>query len=269
MNINTIMLTDPAREIAELFTALQSGSGKVSGSKYLSEKFEVTEWSSDFYRIISTIMDRLIYLQKIVENLDIDEDYKFEMVSHINEVSMAFSASALQNAWASFGAEKVSAANVQPIKILSPLVRQNFSYRKLSQEELSELILTVEELLGWLNDHQISQQEFIRQSLVEGLEQLRFRLQKLQWLGWGYTLESLKEVIAAYMFLERQDLPANRNPDAEAALMKVGAAIKVVYEKIQVAKTAAETGDWLLKAYGAAALAQQAYPSIRGLLTNG
>lgn len=261
-----ITLTDPARELAELLTSLQAGNVTVAGGQFLAEKFEVEAWSQDFYRIIATIMDRLSALTAIVAELPLDEDYRTEMVGHVDDITTAFSPSGFQNAWQSFGAEKLSARNVQPLKGLSGLVRQQIVYRKLSDEELAELVGTVGELIEWLSSHQLAQQDFIRQALLEGLEHLRFRLAKFRWLGWGYTLDSLREVIAAYMLLERQGSTPQDNPDAEAVLAKAGAVIKAVYAKIQTAKTAVETGDWLLKAYGAATLAQQALPTIKGML---
>lgn len=263
---DNIALTDPARELAELLTSLQAGNVTVAGSQFLAEKFEVEAWSQDFYRIIATIMDRLAALTAIVAELPLDEDYRFEMIGHVNEIATAFSPSGFQNAWQSFGADKLSARNVQPLKGLSGLVRQQIVYRKLSGEELAELEGTVGELIEWLSGHQLARQDFIRQALIDGLEHLRFRLSKCRWLGWGYTLDSLREVIAAYMLLERQEPTPQDNPDAEAVLAKVGAVIKAVYAKIETVKKVAETGDWLLKAYGAATLAQHALPTIKGLL---
>ncbi|SDO74429.1 hypothetical protein SAMN05192530_11235 [Aureimonas jatrophae] len=133
--------------------------------------------------------------------------------------------------------------------------------------EREELIGQVTELMDWLHEHQLVENDFIRQALIEGLGHLLFRLERFRWLGGGYTLASLREVIAAYMLLERQGLDAARNPDAAAVLSKVATLIEAVYGKLEKTKTAYETGDWLLKAYGAASLAQTAVPAIEGLLT--
>lgn len=269
MTDEIIVLTDPARELADLLTVLQSGNVHMQGDQFLATHFGVTAWSQDFYRIIATIMDRLSELNAIVAGLPLDDDFRAEMVGHVSEIATAFSPNGFQNAWQSFGADKLNARNVQPLKGMSGLVRQQFAYRKLTEEELAELTGAVAELIEWLSGHQLAQQDFIRQALIEGLEHLRFRLSKFRWLGWGYTLDSLREVIAAYMLLERQGSTPQDNPDAEAVLAKVGAVIKAVYAKIQTAKTAVETGDWLLKAYGATALAQHALPMIKGLLPGG
>ena len=265
---DSILLTDPARELAKLLTSLQGMNVTIVGSQFLAEKFEVEARSQDFYRIVATIMDRLTALKAIVAELPLDGDYRSEMVDHVNEIATAFSPTGFQNPWQAFGADKLSARNVQPLKVLSGLVRQQFTYRKLSDEELAELLGTVGELTEWLRSHQLAEQDFIRQALIEGLDHLRFRLSRFKWLGWGYTLDSLREVIAAYMLLERQGSTPQNNPDAEAVLIKVGAVIKAVYAKIETAKKVVETGDWLLKAYGAATLAQHALPAIKGLLTS-
>lgn len=267
MSGQTIALTDPARELTEMFVELQSGKATVAGSEFLADKFGVKPWSQDFYKIVAAVMDRLAQLSDIIGELPLDDDYRAEMVAHVQDIALAFGPNGFQNAWHQFGADKLSARNLQPLKGLSGLVRQRVAYRKLSSEELDGLRGTVSELVEWLKQHQLVEQDFIRQALIDGLENLQFRLVRLRWLGWGYTLDSLREVIAAYMLLERQDISPQDNPDAAAALRKVGAVIKEVYEKVQVVKTAAETGDWLLKAYGAATLAMQVSPTIKGLLT--
>lgn len=269
MSNTPIVLTDPARELAELLTILQGGDPGHQGDQFLARHFSVEAWSQDFLRIVATIMDRLGELKAIVAELPLDEDYRAEMVSHVGQVAAAFSLHSFVNAWQSSGADKVSARNVQPIKGLSGMVRAKIAYRKLSDEDLTELIAMVEELTGWLSEHQLAEQDFIRQALLEGLSHLRFRLSKFRWLGWGYTLDSLREVIAAYMLLERQGLDPQARPDAAAMLVKAGATIKAVYEKMQVVKGVTETGDWLLKAYGTLALVQQAFPGISGLLPGG
>lgn len=266
MGESSILTTDPARELAELLTALQSGNTSVAGSEFLADKFGVKAWSQDFYRVVSTIMDRLAALSEIIKGLSLDEDYRAEMVAHINEIATAFSPSGFQNAWQSFGGDKISARNVQPLKGLSGLVRQTVEYRRLSADELAELVETVGELIEWLEDHQLAEQDFIRQALIEGLSQLNFRLQRFQWLGWGYALDALREVIAAYLLLERHGGAAQDNPDAHAVLKKVSAVIKAVYEKTRTVKTVVDTGDWLLKAYGAATLAHNSGPVIKTLL---
>lgn len=261
-----IALTDPAREMADLLTVLQGGNVNLQGDKFLAEHFGVPAWSQDFYRILATIMDRLADLTVIIGELAIDDDFRAEMVGHVGQIQAAFSPGTFQAVWHSSGGQLISAKNVQPLKGLSGLVRQKISYRKLTNEEVSELEGVVTELVQWLGAHQLAEQDFIRQALIDGLENLRFRLSKLRWLGWGYTLDSLREVIAAYMLLERQGSTPQDNPDVEAVLAKVRAFIKTVYSKVETVKKVAETGDWLLKMYGTATLAQHVLPVIKALL---
>ena len=90
------------------------------------------------------------------------------------------------------------AAHINPIKTLSYQIRQKVSYPKLDEDDRKELLAVVSELIEWLKEHQLKEQDFIRQAIVEGLEQFRFRLERFEWLGWGYTLGSLRDVVAAY-----------------------------------------------------------------------
>lgn len=170
--------------------------------------------------------------------------------------------------WKDVGNKHLSPINVGPLKALSASVRQRVAYRKLDTAELAEILEETGNLLDWLREHQLEEQDFIRQAMIEGLERFQFRLERLAWLGWGYTLDSLREIIAAYMLLEREGIDPQDNPNAAAVLKKVGSVIQSVYERVATAKGVVETGDWLLKAYGAGSLVYQTgRPLIAGLLT--
>lgn len=263
----TVVLTDPARELAELCTSLQAETGK-AGEIFLAGRFGVQPWSREFFEIIFTITERCGVLESIVGDLDLDEDFRAEMVGIVNAIMVAFSAEAMRAQWKDYGLKHISPVQIGPLKALSVSVRQKVAYRKLDDEALEEILVETETLLGWLKEHQLEEQDFIRQAMIDGLERFQFRLTRLQWLGWGYTLDSLREIIAAYMLLERGGVDPQTNPNSAAILKKVGTVIQSVYRRVTVAKDVAETGDWLLKVYGAGSLVYQAgRPLIAGLLT--
>lgn len=264
---NPVVLTDPARELAELCAVLQAETNR-TGETFLAAHFNVVPWSREFFEIVFTITERCGTVQDIVRDLEIDEDFRDEMVQHVNAVMAAFSAQAMRSQWKEVGNKHLSPVNIGPLKALSASVRQKVAYRKLDTEELAEILEDIGNLLDWLKEHQLEEQDFIRQAMIEGLERFHFRLERLTWLGWGYTLDSLREVIAAYMLLERNDIVAQDNPNAAAVLKKVGSAIQSVYQRVATTKDMVETGDWLLKAYGAGSLIYQTgRPLIAGLLT--
>jgi hypothetical protein len=265
--VEGLAMTDPARELVELCEALRvPSSADISGEKHLAAHFNVDAWSIEFFEIVFTIMQRIKVVSDVVASLEIDEDFRTEILQHVAEIGEAFSAHSLRNKWSAVAATHTGPKNVQPLKGVAGLVRQKVSYRKLSAAEIDEVKNQVADLMRWLGDHQLSQHDFIRQALIEGLNKVDFRLKRLQWLGWGYTLDSLREVIAAYMLLEHTDIVPEINPDAEAALRKVGGFIKTVYEKMQTAKGVAETGDWLARAYVAGSLIYQGAPAITAFL---
>lgn len=263
----SVTLTDPARELAELCAVLGVYSNE-SGDEHLATNFKVRAWSSEFYQIISCIVDRCDNLIKIVNGLEIDEDFKGEAIVHINMVQAAFGRGAMMNNWstAGHGSTLLSGSNIQPIKMLSPLVRMKISYPKLGDEDIAKLLADTAEFEAWLFEHQIAEQDFIRQAMLDGVRQFRLRLDKIKWLGWGYTFASLREVIAAYKMLESNTDPVS-NPDAEAVLKKGASFFVKVFAKVGVAKETVEKVDFLLKAYGAINLIEQG-TSATGLLTH-
>jgi hypothetical protein len=263
-----VTLTDPARELADLCAKLSSHRGsETRGSIFLAAAFDVPEWSTEFYQIIFSISRRADELVEIIQTLDLDSDTKVELVSDVAKIQEAFGRNGLNNNWKHSLTNFISPENVKPIKALSMQVRTAYAYPKLTEDELAELVTVVDDLISWLKDHQLKEQDFIRQAILEGLGQFRFRLERVGWVGWGYTLQSLRDVIGAYLALERGMPDTNREPAADAVLLKTAALVKAVYTKVNVVKGAVETGDFLLKAYGAFALASQGPVGIRALLT--
>jgi len=246
-------VTDPARELAELCDRLKMPNDN-KGDEWVAQVLGVEPWSREFYEAVFSVVERADFRLSLIDDLELDDDFKAQAASHVTKVKTAFNKHSLQNGWKQVGALAVSAENIQPIKMLSPLVRQKVEYPRLSDEERNELLADVDELLEWLREHQLKDRDFVRQALIEGLERFRFCLKRVGWLGWGYTLDSLREVIGAYMALER-GLDPTTDPIADAALKKAGAFVKGFYDKTQVFKGVVETGDFLLRAYGAAALA--------------
>lgn len=260
-------ITDPAKELAEMCAALKGGPQNVNGADYLAGKFSVKKWSAEFYQLVFAITKRFDDLAAIVKQLDMDEDLTKEAVAHIRSAQNAFGEAGLRNQWKHAEENYLTPANLGPIKMLSPHVRAKVSYPKLSEEELKQVIAEVTQLKDWLVEHQLAENDFIRQALIEGVEQLLFRLDRIGWLGWGYTLDSLRDVISAYMFLETASPDLNAAPDAGAALAKTRAVVSDIFEKTKMAKEVWELGKWGLKAYGTVALIQKGAQTIAGLLT--
>lgn len=265
----TTSLTDPARELAEVCQRLYAPHESRAGSTFLAEQFGVVPYSKDFYQIIFSIIDRIEFLKNVIADLELDPDHKSEALIHADALTTAFNNGGLQNSWHNNGSTSLSPLNVQPIKMLSPMVRSKISYPRLSDEDAEKLELEVAELAGWLKKHQLSKQDFIRQSIIEGLEQFLFRLDKMQWLGYGYTIASLREVIAAYMALDRNSLDPNEQPIESAILHRTATVIKSAYSYIARAKDYKENYDFILTAFNATSVAITSYPVIKGLLSSG
>jgi hypothetical protein len=259
--------TDPARELSDLIRSLNLAPNERM-DQGLAKLFGVKAWSSEFYQIIFTISARIDELVALIDDLDLDDDYKLETKQNLATIQQAFGLNGLQNAFNHSQQGFLAAAQVAPLVALSGLVRPIRSYPKLNDEERLELIGMVDELLGWLNKHQLSEHDFIRQALIDGLNHLRFRLERLQWLGWGYTLGGLREVILAYFALERGIPQDGSNTTGSAMIKLVGTFVKQFVEKAGFVKDTVETGEFMLKAYGFVTLMIQGQTTIAGLLTH-
>jgi hypothetical protein len=172
----------------------------------------------------------------------------------------------LNNQWSHAQENFISATHVGPIRALSAQVRGLYAWPKLNDAEIKEVLDLADELVTWLTAHQLKEQDFVRQALIEGLEAFRFRLQRVGWFGWGYTIRSLRDVIGAYMALERGTPDLSASPDAAAVLQKVRAGISSIFEKIKLAKDVTDVADFTLRAYGATTLMVQGPKFVAGLL---
>lgn len=257
-------LTDPAKEFSALLSKLTVKSEK-SGDAFLSEFFNVPVWSYEFVEIIYFISQRIELLEGFINELD-DEHIREHLLHNIREIRQAFSTRGFAQQWQATVQNFLNPANMGPILVLSPSIKGKCQYPSLTESEISELTDEVNTLETWLREHQLKEQDFIRQALLDGIAQFKARLKHVKWLGWGYTLQSLRNIIAAYMALEIGFPDRTQAPDAGAVIMKAEAFLKSVFEITKTAKDVFETGEFVLKFYGATELFINSSQAIQGLL---
>lgn len=263
---NMVGTTDPAREIVDICRQL-GRPGDKRGDDYIAAKFGVDPWSRDFFEIVFSIVERLDHLRDIAADLEFDDDQLSEIKHHIEGVKSAFGRQSLASPWnnGGMGASLLSGSHVAAINVLSGPVRRKVSYPKLEKDEVDEIVGLIDALLSWLEDEQLSEKDFIRQGLIEGLKGMRIRLSRLEWLGWSYTVQSLRDVITAYMALEREFPDPQANPLAAAIEKKTLDLLEKVWVKTGQASEVRDRLGLIVEIYGAWAIARDT--GISGLLT--
>lgn len=241
------VMTDPARELVDLCMDLATPSN-MRGDEFLAGQFETIVWSSEFYQIIFAISARCDQLIAIIKSSMLDEDFKTHLVSNVEQIREAFTPSGLQNPWSHSVNNYISPANVGALRGFSLSIREKYACPKLSVEEKDILLAQVDVLLSWLVEHQLHEKDFIRQVLIDGIVQFRFRLDRINWLGWGYAIESLREVISAYMALEN-GIDASTAPDAAVMLKKLAGFVEVVFAKIATTRQTIGDSAFMILAY--------------------
>jgi hypothetical protein len=229
-------LTDPARELTDLFTSIGQAGNK-TGADHIANIIGVAAWSADFHEVIASIITRMALVKGLVASLGMDDDIQEITLAHIDGLQTAFDGPSLSGRWDQRGGVFLSVANIAAVRSLIPSIRAKMQYPKLSAEEVAEVIDLIDDLEGWLAEHQLVEQDFIRQIIIDGLRQFKFRLGRLHWLGWGYTVQSLRDVI------------------------------KRVSETTGIVRGHVENAGLMLKVYGAYALATSSHPTIAGLIT--
>jgi hypothetical protein len=260
-------VTDPVKEFALLCESLRSDENKTT-SQYLAKKFNVPKLSQEFFQILFCILQRADFVIEIIATLDMDADLVSEYIENVNSIKNAFSPARLDSSWKTSSATHLSDVNIKTVKALSGLVRQKIKTPFLSEEDVQNVMATTEELQSSLEKIQLSEKDFIRQAIIDGIKEFKFRLTHLSWVGWGYTIESLKEVISAYLILEGLAPSSQEQPDMMVVLKKSGAGLKAIFEGMKIAKDISETAGYFLKVYGTLTLIGTNLPTISGLLSN-
>lgn len=244
-------VTDVATEFAAMCRDLSRVERKKQGDVWLSERFGLEPWSADFYKVIFCILSRADEVGVIIGRLKIDETLLNALDANLAQIKSAFSKSYLNTAWdGNGGPSKLQPDNVAPISAIGPMVRQVSKLPKLSEEEIEDLIGDVDQLIDWLEEHQLKNEDFIRQAIIDGAKNFRFHLVQFKWVGVGYTIKSLREVIGAYLALEKSVGNAGENTTSMAMLKKVFGFLEKVNDTVGSAKDTASNAAFLLQFYG-------------------
>ncbi|MBM6577136.1 hypothetical protein KCP91_12205 [Microvirga sp. SRT01] len=231
-------ITDPARELSEIsgFFAIQSS---LTADQIIQQSTGIEPWSTDFLKLILCIHERADVLTKVIPLSSLDDDLVVKALEDISSIKDAFTPKKLRIA--SNQASSTAAVlkeHGRSLQYLSATVREKINYPRYTDEEVTEFIGLVDAYLNELaasNDVPL----VVRHSLGDGMSLLRFRLQHVKWLGSGYALASLREIMEVYDRAAAND-DLMSNPDAEAFVRGFGA---IVARLVAVTKSATEYKD--------------------------
>ena len=195
-------ITDPANELAQICKRFVSGSSK-GGDAFMEELFGFPRYSTNFYRVLVTIMRRIDQVLAIVDGSDMDNEHKELAREALADFRLIFTPQIMGQTWNHAGAGLTKAKdNLQGITFLSRTVRAYVSYPALSAEEVKEMLGEIDAYLELLRASD-TDLPFVRRAIEDSLVEFAFRLLHLGWLGADYTLSALRDVNAAYHGLER------------------------------------------------------------------
>ena len=186
-------ITDPARELADISIRLTKGT-QASGADFLATEFEVPVWSTEFVKIIGCILERADLVSETVRSLDMDEDHKHNAMDDIAGFKSAFVGVSLATGWNTAGTGMpLMKEHGRPLQYISKSVREKVNYPALSDDEVAEIIQSID---TYLADLLISDEGpvFVRQAIWDGLQLLLFQLKHMKWTGSGYTLLAFREI---------------------------------------------------------------------------
>lgn len=260
-------LTDPARELVETLALLSADPDEKIVSR-ISNSADVDPWSPGFFRVIFEIMNRTDLVIAEVKKLPLDDDVMDDAIKSLRSIKSVFSNPKLLDQNTNQLRNIITGANATVLKMLSRQIRENVSYHKITSEERDAILADVNDLYGWLADIQSDHMDFIRQALMEGLAGFLFRLERLEWLGSGYVLEGLRDVIHAYMALEGANIPNDGGDELQKAiLVKCKAVVVKTLSTLDIARDQTDRADWALRAYGAVSAIADGSSTVTALLS--
>lgn len=235
--------TNLANELFELCEKLDVAS-KDAGDIFLAEAFGVIPWTRDFFQVLSAITERIDALEQIIESLNVRQTVKSNAIQHLERIRGAFDKNALVNPWQQYGLQAINAPHRDPILSISAALT-SYDFVRPSNDERLTTLEESRELLEWLEDFQLSENDFVRDCIIVGLKQFIFRLERMDWFGWAQTAASLSELLSAYLALER-GLDAEAHPQAVALMRKVLAKLSIPLKILSGGRELKENGDFAL-----------------------
>ena len=260
--------TDPARELASTLEQLTNHPDpNALVDTALSGLARVDLWSTDFFLVLFELIKRCELVELEIQRLPLDDDVKTDAVRSIQRMRTYLNQRQIMTQKISQAKSLLGGQNITILKMLSSQVRENISYELLSSDQRDDLLDDVRKLIGWLEQQQDQETDFIRQALIEGLQSFEFRLDRLSWFGAGYVIDGLKDVLHAYLALQGA-IPEVSNGDEllNAMLMKTKVFMGKAVKAFNFAKGTSEDAGWVLQVYGAASALNDGSQTISGFL---
>lgn len=236
-----------------------------TGENYLATRFHVAPSSPQFYEIIAVIIGMTHTIESALDASTLHPLAVENGRSHLDAIRAGFAVNKLSGNWHPYGVEQLGAAHRDPVLMLSGSL-PSLNYEKPSNEDVQAILADAQDLLGWLEEHEIDESDFIRLCIIDGLKRFIFRVEAIGWVGWPYAVEGLREVVGAYLALERGHDP-ELHPKATALMQKVTSKLTRAFSFVGKGRDASENIDFLLSVYRGAIQPGAAF--IAGYLSSG
>lgn len=255
----SLITTDVANELAITLRKIKNfaNSSSTLESK-LADLFRTEVWSTEYYQTLFCLLDRCDEVAILSGTLDIDEEMQKITQSHISKIKQAFTSETMRQRSDSTFQHRLLDENISSIQMLSFALRKDHGYIKITPDIREDLINDINALLKWLEEKQLSEADFVRQALIDGLYTVRFKLDRFEWFGRLYCIKSMKEVISAYLILEGMTPEDSSQPDMEAMLKKTMIIVQKFNDTFSLVKSVADTAKFVLAVYGGTVLVEKA-----------
>ncbi len=238
-----------ARELAELCISLHSYKNKQSNGEpavdTLVETFDADNVAG-LMEILSCIHGNIERARSQILELVPDSFDNGPALNSLNQITEALSPQRLAQSWHNNGLNHINLERMGPLHSISAVLQREYPTTRLDKEEIEALGVEAQNLLTWLELHQLTDHTVQRLLMISGLKAFQRRLKWFRWVGSEYTYEPLLQFLGSASAIEESP----KDSDERAAFLGLA---HEFWEKCKkaagVGAGAYEAGKTLVDAY--------------------
>jgi hypothetical protein len=162
--------------------------------------FDVPPFSEQQFRILFHLRGMCDDLVILIDHFDIDQESIQTSKRVVIGVKEALDPRNLLSPWIHANQDRIGWNNTTLIRLLSGYAKNIVSYPILTEDEIKELLSIIDEFLHELDNFELDDFDFVRDSCRHYLSDQKFILERFHLFGWKYGVHSLKELLYLYFF---------------------------------------------------------------------
>lgn len=230
-------------QLCEILRVEGPKSENEHATKVLNKIFGISK-AADLFEVVGVIYKNIEIARTQILSIAPDPIENVSALNALANLESAFGPASLARPWAQAAKAHYSDEKYAPLRSIPPSLRREFPTIRLSDQEKDLIHGEAENLLNWLESHQLTDFSVQRMLMVQGLRDFKRRLDWYKWVGFEYTFEPLLAVLASASSIEASDIKTEEKTEFLKAIQNfwdhVGPTLQTTAKAISTTKTFAE-----------------------------